>query len=124
MKGQSILPLDTSVQAEYQDGFILDETKNNDVSAYDGTHNTFYDILNKLPEPEHGKMVRFSVFWKGHRYDIDFAALSDNAQPIRFRHGNRSTNLETNEQEFWWSNIDFGYQYTKNGQTFQEVQEL
>lgn len=117
------LPLDTSVRAEYADGFILDETERNDVSAYDGKHNTFYDILNKLPEAEHGKMVRFSVFWKNHRYDVDWGDLPDNARPIRFRHGFHHW-FPDGTEETGWSGVDFGYQFTQNGKNVQEVQEL
>lgn len=118
-----MLPLDTSVQAEYEDGFILDETQNKDVSLFDGTHNTFYDILNKLPEAEHGKMVRFSVFWKDKRYDVNWKDLPDNARPIRFRHGYHHWHPDGTE-ETGWSGVDFGYQATVDGKNVQEVQEL
>lgn len=120
-----MLPLDTSVRATYADGHILDETEQNDVSAYDGKHNTFYDILNKLPEPDHGPMVMFTVFWHDRRYDVDWREMPDSARPIRFRHGNLSMDVATGEQKQWWSGVDFGYQYTdENGEYVKDVQEL
>jgi hypothetical protein len=119
-----MLPLDTSVQAEYEDGFVIDETSQGDTSLFVTGHNTFYDILNKLPEAEHGQMVRFSVFWKNHRYDIDWRGLSENARPIRFRHGYHHWHPDGSE-EHGWSGIDFGYQYTdKGGRNVQEVHKL
>lgn len=119
------LPFDTSCQAEYADGFILDETEHNDVSPFTGIHNILNDILEKRPEAEHGKMVRFSVFYHNARYDIDWRGLPENARPIRFR-----------DRSFWmddqgrtgvtdWQACRFGFQYNdENGKNIQEVQEL
>lgn len=131
-----MLPTDSTIQAEYSDGFILDENKTNDESQYqylikkdaDGNNtegnNTFADILFKRPEAEHGQLVRFSVFWKNNRYDIDWKQLPDNARPIRFRHGFYAENADgTSERGF--SGVDFGFQYTdENGQNQQHVEEL
>lgn len=117
------LPIDSSVQAEYDDGFILDETTNQDVSLYNPGHNTFYDILNGLPEANHGKLARFSVFWKDKRYDIDWRELPENARPIRFRHGFMHT-FGDGSVERGFSGVDFGYQYTFNGENKQSVEEL
>lgn len=118
------IPLDTTCQAEYADGFILDETTHDDISPYTGTHNIFNDILEKRPEAEHGKMVRFSVFYKNGRYDIDWTTLPDNARPIRFRHGFITLDDAGNEDR-GWSGMDFGYQYLdENGKNIKEVQEL
>lgn len=124
MKGNPI-PLDTSCEAEYADGFVLNESEHDDVSPYDPVHNILRAILNKDPEAEHGKMTRFSVFYKDHRYDVDWRGLPDNARPIRFRDGNRSINASTGEQHFWWSGIRFGYQYTDEyGKSIKEIKEL
>lgn len=116
------LPIDSSVQAEYESGYVLDETTLEDKNPY-GEGNTFRAILNREPEPEDGKMVRFSVFWKNQRYDIDWTKLSDNARPIRFRHGYHTWNEDGTEEQ-GWSGVDFGYQATVNGKNVQEVQEL
>lgn len=70
------MPHDTSVQAEYENGFILDETELNDVSPYNSQQNVFRAILDKSPEVINGKLVRFSVFWKDSRYDIDWTKLT------------------------------------------------
>jgi len=123
------LPLDTSCQAEYEDGFILDETELNDYSPYttDPEHpdNILRSILKKHPEAEHGKMVRFSVFWKDKKYDVDWVGLPDNARPIRFRHNRSTRDLDTGEIYFWQAGVDFGYQYTdESGKNVQEIQEI
>ena len=119
------LPLDTSIQAEYEDGFILDETEHDDISPYDSNHNILRAILNKDPEPEHGKMVRFSVFYQNQRHDIDWRGLPDNARPIRFRNFSgdfAEGGVITNKRLNW---VNFGYQYTdENGKNVQEVREL
>ena len=120
------IPQDTSVEAEYADGYVYNETEHGDIAQYDPgdpKHNVFYDILNKLPENEHGRMVRFSVFWRDHRYDINWRHLPDNARPIRFRNGNR-TLFPDGSQEFWWSGVDFGYQFTENGKNIKDIQGL
>ena len=119
------LPLDTSIQAEYESGFVLDETEHDDISPYDSNHNILRAILNKDPEPEHGKMVRFSVFYQNQRHDIDWRGLPDNARPIRFRNFSgdfAEGGVITNKRLNW---VNFGYQYTdENGKNVQEVREL
>lgn len=120
-----LIPFDTSCQAEYADGFILDETALNDENPYSTGGNTFRAILNREPEPEHGAMVRFSVFYKDARYDIDWTTLPDNARPIRFR--DRSSFLTVNGQMGVtdWEGMRFGYQYNDvDGHNHQEIQEL
>ena len=118
-------PIDGSIQAEFADGYVLDETEHEDVSPHDSQHNIFRDILMKWSEPKHGKMVRFSVFWKDRRYDINWTDMPDNARPIRYKHNNRSLDLDTGEQKFWTDSIGFGYQYTdENGENVQEVREM
>ncbi|HVB24117.1 MAG TPA: hypothetical protein VNG51_19420 [Ktedonobacteraceae bacterium] len=120
-------PIDSSVRAEYQDGFMLDETEHKDVAQFDKSevkHNIFYDILNRLPEAEHGKMVKFTVFWKNRRYDVNWRNLPENARPIRFRHGYHHF-FPDGTEEMGYSEVDFGYQYTNdNGENIQEVQTL
>lgn len=119
-----MLPIDSSVQAEYEDGFILDETELDDLNPY-GKGNTFTAILNRLPEEAHGKTVRFSVFWKDTRYDIDMSALPDNARPIRFRHGYSTLNTTTGEIVSGFSGVDFGIQWNDSeGKNQKEVHEL
>lgn len=119
------LPLDSSCQAEYKDGFILDETELADTSQLIEGKNVFHDILNRLPESEHGPMVRFSCFWKNQRYDIDWRNLPDNARPIRFRHGYAIRSLDGSLVESGWSGVDFGCQWNdEDGSNKQEVLEL
>jgi len=119
------LPLDTSIQAEYEDGFVLDETSLDDVNPY-GDGNTFTAVLNKLPEEAHGKLMRFSCFWKDQRYDIDWTSLPENARPIRFRHGFSTINYMNQEVVAQgWSGVDFGVQWNEeDGSNQQEVMEL
>ena len=120
-----MLPLDTSCQAEYEDGYVLDETERDDVSAWVEGKNVFHDILNRLPEAEHGRMVRFSVFWKDQMHSIDWTRLPDSARPIRFRHGFARMSVDGELQERGWSGVDFGYQYNdEDGANHKEVLEL
>lgn len=121
----ALIPQDTSVQAEYADGYIHDETTLNDVSPYVEFKNIFDDILHKRPEAEHGPMVRFAVFYKNAKYDIDWTTLPVNARPIRFRDRQFVTDYGTGKE--WIENIGcrFGYQYNdESGKNHQEVQEL
>lgn len=118
------LPLDSSVEAEYEDGFVLSETEQDDVALY-GEGNTLTDILNKRIEAEHGPMIRFSCFWENRRYDIDWTLLPDNARPIRFRHGYSAMHVETGIIESGYSGVDFGYQYNdQEGHNQQEILKL
>ena len=121
-----MLPLDTSIQAEYEDGFVLDETELEDVNPYTSEGNTFTAILKKHPEADHGRMVRFSCFWKDRRYDVDWTTLPDNARPIRFRHGFSTIDQATGDVlASGWTGMDFGYQFNdEDGANQQEVLEL
>jgi hypothetical protein len=127
------LPFDTSCEALYEDGYILSETDQGDISAYvdcplvDGIPtgpNTFDDILKKRPVAKHGKMVRFSVFYKNRRYDVDWTAVPDNARPIRFRDGSNSLDGSGNEVFNGYHAVRLGYQYTENGKNTKEIKDL
>jgi hypothetical protein len=119
------MSLDSTVEAVYEDGLVVREIDHDDVSQFVEGKNTFHDILEKYHEAAHGNIVRFSVHWKGKRYDVNWVGLPDNARPIRFRQGNLETNVETGAQKFWWSGVDFGYQYVdKTGKSQKEVMEL
>lgn len=118
--------MDTSCEAEYADGFILNETNLDDANPFDGEGNTFTAILKRLAEPEHGKMVRFSVFWQDRRYDVAWANLPDNARPIRFREGFNTYDLLSGESlESGFRAVSFGYQYNdETGKNHKEILEL
>ena len=119
------IPIDTSVEAEYEDGYIHSETELDDISQWVEGKNVFHDILNKLPEEAHGKMVRFSCFWKDQAYHLDWTALPDNARPIRFRHGYYTRNLDGSFVESGFSGVDFGVQFNdESGKNHQDVIEL
>lgn len=119
-----MLPIDTSVEAEYADGYIHSETELNDLSPYTEVDNTFNDILNKRPEARHGKLVRFSCFYKNQRYDVDWTTLPDNARPIRFRDGFATLDNNGNEAH-GFSACRFGYQFRdKDGKNIKEIKEL
>ena len=121
----STIPLDTSCQAEYADGYILDETEHDDINPYASGANVFRGILNKEPEAEHGKMVRFSVFYQNQRHDVDWTTLPDNARPIRFRDRSQWMNDSGDTGLTDWHGCRFGYQYNdENGKNIQEVIEL
>jgi hypothetical protein len=117
------LPLDTSVEAEYSDGFILSETVLDDTNPY-GEGNTLRAIIDNAPEAEHGRLVRFSVFYLNNRHDIDWTQLPDNARPIRFRDG-FVTLAPDGATTQGWSGVHFGYQYNdETGKNIQEVIDL
>lgn len=119
-----MIPLDSSVQAQYEDGFILDETELNDISPYNKNENVFRAILNKDPEKEHGKMIRFSVFWKTNRRDIQWLQIPDNARPIRYRNM-YSTISQDGTQTSGITSVVFGFQYNdENGNNVQETREF
>lgn len=129
-----ILPEDSSVEAEYEDGFILNETDNFDQSIYvpmidvrgiPSGPNTLTDIIEKFPEHLHGRMIRFSVYWKNARYDIDWTMLPENARPIRFRDRSSWIDGSGNTGQTDWQGCRFGYQYNDAiGKNHQEVREL
>lgn len=116
-------PLDTSVEAEYSDGYVLSETEHNDVSPYDSNVNILRSIIEKHPEAEHGPMVRFSLFYKDAMYSVDWKTLPDNARPIRFRQG-YNTLYGDGSMESGYSGVNFGYQYTLKGRNHKEVLHL
>lgn len=119
------IPLDTSVEAEYADGYVHSETLLGDVSPYDNEKNILNDIIEKRPEPDHGKMVRFSVFYKNQRHDIDWTKLPDNARPIRFRDGQRHRDMGTGADWSEWVGLHFGFQYNdETGKNIKQVMDL
>lgn len=121
-----MLPIDTSIEAEFEDGYVLNETEHNDEPQFGEDGNIFTDILQKRAEAEHGRMVRFSCFYENHRYDIDWTKVPDNARPIRFRHGFSTMDRATGEiLESGFSGVDFGVQWNdETGANQQEVINL
>lgn len=118
-------PLDTSCEAEYEDGYVHSETELDDISAFEDGKNVFYDILEKRLEPDHGRMVRFTVFYQNQRWDIDWTVLPDNARPIRFRHGFSTFNESGELVASGFSGMGFGYQWNdETGKNHQEIIEL
>lgn len=128
------VPMDTSCEAEYEDGFVLNETEHNDESIYTPIEvvggvrtgaNIFSDIVNGRPEAEHGKMVRFSVFYKGQRNDMLWSELPANARPIRFRDASMSLDDKGNQIYHGFHAVRWGFQYTdENGKNQQYIEEL
>lgn len=102
-------PQDSSIQAEYADGHILDETALGDVNPY-GDGNVFTAIVNGQAELEHGPLVRLSCFWAGERIDVDWASVPAGARPVRLRHGFASMNSATGERSSGWLGVDFGWE--------------
>lgn len=118
-------PVNGDIEAEYEDGYIHNETQLGDNSPYlPDEKNVFNDILENRPVAEHGRMVRFSVFYGDKRHDVDWTNLPKNARPIRFRH------IEVDFQdgkmlEKRIMGVDFGYQYTDDdGKNVQDVMKL
>lgn len=118
------LPQDGSIEAEFADGFILNETQLNDISPYDSNHNILRTILNKWAEPEHGKMVRFSCFYKNLRHDVNWKLLPDNARPIRYKHWEQDS-VGAVITETRLMKLEFGYQYNdETGENIEFIKEL
>lgn len=123
------LPLDGSIQAEYKDGFVLDETALKDTNPF-GEGNTLRAILNKDAEAKHGPMVRFTVFYKDNRWDIDWTTMPESARPIRFKDMQRKDKQIIDTGEIIEAvpellRIRFGFQYTDdNGKNQQIIQEV
>lgn len=119
------LPLDGSCQGEYADGYIHDETTLNDVSPYDETRNVLNDIIEKRPEAEHGKLVRFSCFYNNQRYDVTWDGLPENARPVRWKRMEADM-VDGDITEVRMTKVGFGYQYNDpiDGHNIQEVVEL
>lgn len=133
-----------TLRAEYEDGFILDEAKQHDQSAFipmeliDGIPsgpNTWNDIKERRPEAEHGRMVRFSALNDGTRpgpdglcqdYHIDWRGFPDNAKPIKAIKLNRRGVMgygwvEEPNVERWL----FGYEYhNADGSKVKEILEI
>lgn len=119
------MPQDTAIEAQFADGFVLSETEQQDVSLFDQGKNTLSDVLSKKLEAQHGRMTRFSVYWHGKRYDVNWSTVPLNGRPIRFRDGQASLNTATGEQTFDWVACRFGYQYNDLlGANKQVIQEL
>lgn len=120
-----LTPLDTSCEAEYEDGYVHSETELGDISPYEDGRNVFYDILERRPEGEHGRMVRFSVFYQDQRWDVDWTNLPENARPIRFRHGFSTLYVGTGEVDSGWTGMSFGFQYNdETGKNHTEIIDL
>lgn len=119
------LPLDGSIEAEYSDGFILSETEHDDVSPYNDKDNILRAILNKDPETEHGPMIRFSVYYKDHRYDIDWVGLPASTRPIRLKHMQREMIGGVWTTDPMITKLEFGYQYNEpDGTNHKEIRTL
>lgn len=117
--------MDTYIEAEYQDGYIHSELELNDISAWEPEkRNTFYDIINKLPEPEHGPMVRFSLVHAGNHYDIDWTKVPAGARPIAIKNKERDFNIHGWLEDARIVGADFGYQWTDEQGNHKKVENL
>ena len=112
------------IEAEYESGYVHRETPE-DHSPYVLGKNIFNDILEKRPEPIHGKMVRFSLVTEETTYSVDWTQLPDNARPIRFKQ------MERDNVDGQWvgdariTGIDFGYQYNDaDGKNIEVVERI
>lgn len=119
------------IEAEYESGYVHTDALQ-DISPYKPSKNIFNDILEKRPEPIHGKMVRFSLVLPEMpvpgeitKYDIDWTVQPANARPIRFKHMERDmvNGLWTGEARI--VGIDFGFQYTNaEGKNIKEIRHI
>lgn len=98
------------IEAEYTDGYVHREDEQ-DHSPYVSGRNIFYDIVNQLPEPIHGPMVRFSLIDVDQRWDLDWTTLPENAIPIRVKYFSRDSIDGVWIEDARVVGIDFGYEY-------------
>ena len=112
------------LEAQYTDGFVLNEDEHGDVSPFTGIHNIFNDILEHRAEASHGQLVRFSLIGGEKRFDIDWTTLPDNARPIYFRDMQSSMNVATGERITKSLKHTFGYQYNDpDGANHKHIEE-
>jgi hypothetical protein len=98
------------LEVEFNDGFILNQLKQNDISLFDTSRNTFYDIVNKLCELEHGKMKRLSLYKDNREYSLDWAAVPSDATPVCLKTFSMDIN-GTDAHVKKLVNVEFGYEY-------------
>jgi hypothetical protein len=114
------------LETEYEDGFINTMTQA-DRSDFDPSRNFFYDVLNRLHEEKHGKLVRYSCIGSEKRADIDWSTLPKDAKPIWFINRSKSIS-QTGDSVIEHEHIDnfygFGYECSNNGKHDKEVLEL
>jgi hypothetical protein len=116
--------------ALYADGYVHDQQKLNDTSPYEEGRNTFYDILNKLPEAKHGRLIRLTLHKNGHEFPLEWATLPENARPIRYREmkSTITQHAVTGEEishDITVTKLVFGYQYNdETGKNHTVVQEI
>lgn len=115
------IPIEGSCRAEYEDGYIHDETALHDIGRF---KNVLNDIIEGYPEKEHGRLVKFSVFYKNASYDFDWTQLPDSSRPVRFKH------MELDEKggaiiATRLMGVDIGFQYNDElGKNVKQIQEL
>lgn len=119
------------LEATYEDGFVYTQNED-DKSLYEDGRNCFYDVVNKLLEPEHGKLVNWAVISnRGLRYDLNMKNLPDNARVILYREMERDLAMSlTGEVEGWKGNARvskwvFGAQWNDvSGKNHKILEEL
>ena len=113
------------LEVEFSDGFILNQLKQNDISMFDASRNTFYDIVNKLCEEDHGKMKRLSLYKDNRKYSIDWTTVPNDAKPVCLKTFSMDINgIDANVQKL--VNVEFGYEYidAKTKKIIREVEAI
>jgi hypothetical protein len=115
----------TFIEAEYEDGFILNQIKNSDTSIFSKKGNTFTDILNFLPIRYHGRMVRFSLYHNNKRHDINWNMTPLGSRPFFMKTMSSSLGNIYIGSSGIIQNVEFGYEYMDiNGQLIRETIKL
>lgn len=113
------------LEAEYEDGYKHSELMLLDKSPYEPGRNIFFDILNKLPVREHGKMVTFALIGGGQAYRIPWRDMPDNAKPIYYRQMERTWDYDTMAEISVKAVHFFGYEYwDADGTKHKDIQEV
>ena len=118
--------MDTYLVATYEDGYTHDQRELNDTSLWEPKHrNTFYDIINGLPEPEHGPLQYLVLHTPKGVFTLDWQQLPPGAKPIFFKRMERDFNVEGWTSEPRVVAIDFGYEYVgEDGKNHKHVENI
>ena len=101
---------DGVIEAEYSDGFVANEN----MPYVDSSITMNMAILSQINEKQHGRMKRFSMYFKNNRIDVDWTKTPIGSKPIRIKNMSRKLNFDnpfTNSTEML--SIEFGYEYSK-----------
>lgn len=114
------------IEAEYSDGFVLNEEAHGDRSPYDEGRNIFNAIVESRPVDEHGPMIRWTCFTHLSRLDVDWRQVPLGSRPVMEHDLERDFDAGSGEPKGPARVMEqrFGYEFDVDGETVREVQEI